>query len=551
MSIITKRISSSHKTNKNKLHILANHFNDVKQLKNNISGHIHQRIMKENFSQDLFYEIKSQDYKKFSQILTNWETQKLFSSILDFYGNQIDQRKKNIKLGIQKKIEIQYYKKNGKTFKKGEIKSYQVVLKQTELTKLVNYLKYVETDLKKFKFDLKKYKIEDNDDKKVKLRKEKQLEIFKSFNKLLKRIQKSDTKFRIFSNIINSIKKRTVKNLSIVQFSTGSYIKSAVFNKNSEKPIWHSHLIETENTFKYFYKFKTNDKELYLPLTHNEEYHEFYRRALRTNQNDVEDLDYDLTKEHYVSFKNKKLHIGLSTKKEEVFYMEGGKIIACDINFATNFVSTSEGEFFDYDRKYLKELIDELIEIDKLSKKEKETKSNKRKLEKLIRKNEWYFQKRISEILRGFFNQGITDIILEDLDLTKSESSSLREKESNMKYSRLIRVLRLSNIKNWFKRQGENYGIRVHLTNPAYSSQECSECHFISRANRLKQEFFCQECSHTEHADTNAPKSLLLRVTASDVLMLTLHDYDEDRRLIPKKMSHKKVKTVLDDYYAS
>jgi len=551
MSVITKRISSSHLTNKDKLHFLSNHFNDVKQLKNQISRHIHTKILENGFSQDLFYEMKSKDYKQFNNILTSWETQKLFSGILDFYNNQIEQRKGNIKLGIQKKIEKQYYKRNGATFKKGDLKYYQVVRKQTEITKLVNYLKYVDEDLKKYKFNLKKFKVEDNDDEKVKLRKKKQLEVFKEFNKILKRIQGNETKFRIFSNIINSIKKRTIKNLSLIEFTTGSYIKGAVFNKNSDKPVWHSHLIETENTFKYFYKFKTVNDELYLPLTHNDDYHEFYRRELKTHQKDVIDLDYDLTKEHYVSLKNNKLHIGLTTTKEKVIYIEGGKTIAGDVNFATNLLSTNEGEFFDYDRGYLKELIDELLLIDKLSKEEKESKSNKKKLEKLIRKNESYFQRRISEILREFAKNGVSDLILEDLNLSQSPASNLREQESQMKYSRLIRILRLSNIKLWFKRQGENHGIRVHLTNPAYSSQECSECHFISRANRYKQEFFCQECSHTEHADTNSPKSLLLRVTASDVLMLALHDYDEDFRLIPKKMSHKRVKQILDDHYAS
>jgi hypothetical protein len=39
----------------------------------------------------------------------------------------------------------------------------------------------------------------------------------------------------------------------------------------------------------------------------------------------------------------------------------------------------------------------------------------------------------------------------------------------------------------------------------AYSSQECSRCHFVSRANRPEQQTFCcQACGFTVHADENA-----------------------------------------------
>ena len=39
----------------------------------------------------------------------------------------------------------------------------------------------------------------------------------------------------------------------------------------------------------------------------------------------------------------------------------------------------------------------------------------------------------------------------------------------------------------------------------AYSSQECSRCHFVSRANRPEQQTFCcQACGLTLHADVNA-----------------------------------------------
>jgi len=48
-------------------------------------------------------------------------------------------------------------------------------------------------------------------------------------------------------------------------------------------------------------------------------------------------------------------------------------------------------------------------------------------------------------------------------------------------------------------------GIQATAVNAAYSSQECSMCHSVDRANRPNQQTFCcQVCGHTTHADENA-----------------------------------------------
>ena len=52
----------------------------------------------------------------------------------------------------------------------------------------------------------------------------------------------------------------------------------------------------------------------------------------------------------------------------------------------------------------------------------------------------------------------------------------------------------------------------VLFVNPAYSSQECSECHFIHKDNRLTQSIFkCTSCGHEENADSNAAKVIKYR----------------------------------------
>ncbi len=55
-------------------------------------------------------------------------------------------------------------------------------------------------------------------------------------------------------------------------------------------------------------------------------------------------------------------------------------------------------------------------------------------------------------------------------------------------------------------------GGQVLFVDPKYTSQECPECHYISKDNRQSQaEFECVECHHKEHADVVGAKNVLGR----------------------------------------
>ena len=55
----------------------------------------------------------------------------------------------------------------------------------------------------------------------------------------------------------------------------------------------------------------------------------------------------------------------------------------------------------------------------------------------------------------------------------------------------------------------ERYGITFSEVNPAYSSQTCSACGFVAKANRKTQDSFsCRACGHEIHADVNAARNL-------------------------------------------
>jgi transposase len=52
-------------------------------------------------------------------------------------------------------------------------------------------------------------------------------------------------------------------------------------------------------------------------------------------------------------------------------------------------------------------------------------------------------------------------------------------------------------------------GMAAHTVKAAYSSQECSRCHYVDRANRPDQKTFrCVVCGYEDHADHNASGNL-------------------------------------------
>lgn len=73
--------------------------------------------------------------------------------------------------------------------------------------------------------------------------------------------------------------------------------------------------------------------------------------------------------------------------------------------------------------------------------------------------------------------------------------------------------------------------------NPVHSSQTCSVCGFVAKANRRSQsDFSCRACGHGIHADVNAARNLEggrsayhreARLTKADSLRLTVHRHRE------------------------
>ena len=66
-------------------------------------------------------------------------------------------------------------------------------------------------------------------------------------------------------------------------------------------------------------------------------------------------------------------------------------------------------------------------------------------------------------------------------------------------------------LKQKVKILSERAGVLVYEAVPHFSSQECSECGYVSPTNRDHEKFICEECGHHEDADVDAAKVILQR----------------------------------------
>lgn len=77
--------------------------------------------------------------------------------------------------------------------------------------------------------------------------------------------------------------------------------------------------------------------------------------------------------------------------------------------------------------------------------------------------------------------------------------------------NRLVRRMGTGIFKQALEQKSELQGFKLVEVNPAYTSQECSSCGFISRANRKGNSFKCVCCGKQAHADAQAARNLVER----------------------------------------
>ena len=429
--------------------------------------------------------------------LSAWEVQTIFFDILDFYDNMFDKYKSNNKLGIQ--YDTGFNKRTRQCY---------IKKKHTNLSKFVKYCTFIKSD--------------------------KLIEVLMKSKKLNVQYEKYKTLYtwdRIVK-LIDMARNNLVNKLPVITFTTGTHRKSPYENGKTISSYIFKDSTNTRHKTWFAYKLpKAYAKSLglpidylYLPIQANRKYH---KHKMRRSEFTIK-VD-----------NNNKVNVITTRIADPLMFKDFNKVVGMDLNVKHNFCVFDGNTVIDYDRKHINEVVKSLDKLDKIGLKNITTKQ-KGQLEKTIRRNEWYFKKLISEILDVMERDGITDVVMEDLLL--SDATFIRNTEFKIKYSKLVRLLRLGSIKKWMNEQAEKRGIRVHITPAHYTSQQCSKCKIsITRDNRLTQEnFSCVSCGHQNNADMESSINIKYRYT-SDVLKLGLHDNDEFGRLRPKKHLNKDV----------
>lgn len=167
----------------------------------------------------------------------------------------------------------------------------------------------------------------------------------------------------------------------------------------------------------------------------------------------------------------------------------------------THFVTTSDGEFIDSPKplgKYLKQL---RIENRSLSRKKKFSNNWYKQVERIKK-----LYLKISRIRKDFLHKTSTYlakmygvVIAEDLKVSKMVlDNNFSRSISDMSWGVFINLL--------------EYKTTVVKVNPKYTSQECINCGYISKDNRLTQsQFVCTNCGLKENADLIASNNIKKR----------------------------------------
>jgi len=115
----------------------------------------------------------------------------------------------------------------------------------------------------------------------------------------------------------------------------------------------------------------------------------------------------------------------------------------------------------------------------------------------LQRRIKSYFKNEICRILNKLAKKNVGVFVVEKLDFRAAGLSK--------RMNRLIGRTYRSVVKAKLSRLKEQYGIQIVAVNPAYTSQECSRCHYVSKHNRKSQkDFVCRHCHYSCNADVNA-----------------------------------------------
>ena len=490
----------------------------VREHKNAVSMHVCQHLLQYlDYSKLTFLKEMRYFYK--NAIPSSFDAQ-LYTDVFVAYQNKFTAIQHKLKFETVIFQGFEFYKRDTKKHKKGELKRVVDEHKTTPLSTCLTYLA--------------RYGNED------------------TINHITSKLNEVDEKKHMFyENILNCCTKFGFERLYRVALQK----RTRVIKHYSEHPIefksltlsgrcrkqkiidYNKHFGSVINSFISLSGF--SKKSLDVPVKFSKNYHGKMKEYFKSNP----DYEYALTFDE----KHKQVNIHLCKDGQRYIPQAGDNIVGVDVNCKHNLFSLSNRTTYDYDRKLVNDYCKLAIATDKLKEDNSYVvgKRRQRKLDTLKMKIVKSEQQLIANICKTLREQGVNHLVMENLDNGFSKCYVKDSTNEDINYNRKVKFLGLSSLKNEFEHIGRKYDISVSTVHASYTSKMCPICGCIEDDNRpTQEEFECIECGHKDNADFNAAINIRNRVREA-VLRGSLLKQLDNGAFEPKKLKREKVKDVL------
>lgn len=258
----------------------------------------------------------------------------------------------------------------------------------------------------------------------------------------------------------------------------------------------------TDGEFDYWIKLSTLEKgePIMLPLKTNNYFDNIKGEIQKVVQVNIKEgeivisLMKDVPPKPYIAKKEK---ISIDTGLKELFTVNDGSF------FGRNFIGRL---------KYFDAIISELQA--NLQRQGIKPKTSKR-FNQLVNTIRSFLKNEVRRLLNRIVKiYAPKHIVIERLDFRGMKLSKWLNRLL-CKFGKSIIIQKLESLK-------EEYGINYEEINPAYTSQECNDCGYVSKENRKTQDKFkCVSCGHVVNADVSGSRNILARSSDKEITIYT------------------------------
>jgi len=487
--------------------------------KNTVSQYVNNNLL--HFLEYNKFKFLKEMREHFKDVIPSSFDAQLYTQVFTCYQNKFDAIQRKLTFETKTFNGFEFYKRDTKKHKKGDLKKVIIDKKQTPLSNCLTYLarygnentiNYIGSNISKCDKNKREF-----------------------YNNILRCCEKYGFE-RLYSLALSN-RNRAVKHYSEhpIEF------KSLMFSGRCRK----KRIIDYNSRFgsvinSFVSLSGIGRKSFDIPVTFNKWWY--------GNMNDYRKKNPDY--EYAITFNEKEHQVNINLYKDGERYIPqvNGNTVGIDVNCKHNLFSLSDETTYDYDRKLVNDFCKLSLEIDKLKEKNKEYKIGKRKQQKLdtlkskMIKSE---QQLIANMCKVLQSQGVGHIVMEDLDNGFGRCYVKDKDNEDINYNRKVKFLGLSSLKQEVEHIARKYNIAVSRVQASYTSKMCPICGCIEDKNRPNQETFeCVECGYKDNADFNAAKNIRNRVLVT-VLRESLLKQLDNGAFEPRKLKREKVKEAL------